>query len=81
MNFKILQRILIVIGVSFVMFIELIMTSNKLYVLDQMLPYEVIYSAIIIGIVGCVFYILDKTYLRYLVFYPPILLAILFILR
>ncbi len=76
-----IQRVLIVIGVSFVMFIELLLTSNTLYVFGQRLPYEIIYSGIIIGIVGCVFYILDKTYLRYLVFYPPILLAILFILR
>lgn len=63
------------------MFIELLLTSNIIYVLDQKLPYEVIYSAIIIGIIGCVLYIFNKTPFKYIVFYPLILLLILFILR
>ena len=82
MNFRsTIKRILVVIGVSFVMVTLLLLTSNKLYILGEELPYQVIYGTVIIGIVGCVFYLIDKTPLRYLVFAPPVVMAILFMLR
>ena len=82
MNFRsTIKRILVVIGVSFVMVTLLLLTSNKLYILGEELPYQVIYGTVIIGIVGCVFYLIDKTPLRYLVVAPPVVMAILFMLR
>ncbi|MCE2505911.1 MAG: hypothetical protein J4F36_05485 [Nitrosopumilaceae archaeon] len=82
MNFRsTIKRILVVIGVSFVMVTLLLLTSNKLYILGEELPYQVIYGTVIIGIVGCVFYLIDKTPLRYLVVAPPVVMAFLIMLR
>ena len=78
---SLIKRILVVIGVSFVMFAALLLTSNKMYILGEQLPYEVIYGTVIIGIVGCVFCLIDKTPLRYLVFTPPVVMAFLILLR
>ncbi len=78
---SLIKRILVVIGVSFVMFAALLSTSDKMYILGEHLPYEVIYGTVIIGIVGCVFYLIDKTPLRYLVFTPPVVMAFLILLR
>ena len=57
------KRILVILGVFFVMFIELLLTSNTLYVLGQKLPYEVIYVTVIIGIVGCTLFLINKTHI------------------
>ena len=78
---SLIKRILVVIGVSFVMLTLLLSTSDKLYILGEHLPYQVIYGTVIIGIVGCVFYLIDKTPLRYLVFTPPVVMAFLIMLR
>ncbi len=78
---SLIKRIFVVVIVSSVMFAALLLTSDKMYILGEQLPYEVIYGTVIIGIVGCVFYLIDKTPLRYLVFTPPVVMAFLIMLR
>lgn len=75
------KRALIVAGVLFVMFLLMLLTSNKLYALGHVVPFEVIYSGVAIGLVGCVLYLLNRTPFRYAVFCPPVLLLILYLLR
>ena len=83
LNIKsLIPRTLVVAGVVFVMFIGLLLDSNTLYVFDnQRLPSEVLYSMVWVGIPGCVLYMVNRTPFRYLVFYPPAVLAILYMVR
>lgn len=76
-----IKRILIIIGTNFLMFALLLLTSDSIFVLNQRLPDEVIFVSAVIGIVGSGLYLINKTRLRYLVFWPPILFAILFIIK
>ena len=41
---KIALKALVVSGMSLVMFVLLLLTSNKIYVLDQMVPFEIMYT-------------------------------------
>lgn len=78
---KIALKALVVSGMSLVMFVLLLLTSNKIYVLDQMVPFEIMYAGVIIGIIGIPLYVINKTPFKYVVLFPGILLLFLFLLR
>ncbi len=78
---KIMQNTLIITGMGAVMFALLLLTSNKTYVLGQMVPFEIMYVGVIIGIIGIPLYVINKTPFKYIIFSPAILLLFLFLLR
>ena len=69
---KIVQNALVITGISAVMFVLLLLTSNKIYVFGQMVPFEVVDAVVIIGIIGIPFYVINKTPLKYIIFSPVI---------
>lgn len=79
---SLIKRILVVIGANFLMFVLLLMSEGgMIFVFDQQLPYEVMYVTTIIGVIGSILFLINKTPFRYLVLWPPILLGIIFMTR
>ncbi|MCE2507022.1 MAG: hypothetical protein J4F36_11285 [Nitrosopumilaceae archaeon] len=72
---------LIVFAISFVMFILVLLTSNKIYALNYQVPFELIGGIVMVGIIGIPLYLLNKNPYKYIIFSPLIFLALLFILR
>ena len=71
-------RILYIAFVGFVMFAELLLTSDALYFVNVRYPsgFLLIYGVIITGLIGCVFMILNKTSIKYLSIVPILFFAI-----
>lgn len=78
---KIAPKALTITGMGLVMFVLLLLTSNKIYVLGQMVPFEIICAGVIIGIIGIPLYVIKKTPFKYIILFPAILLLLLFLLR
>ena len=78
---QIVKNSLVVLGMAFVIFNLLLLNSNKMYVMDHAVPYEVPEAIAIVGIIGMPLYMLNKTPYKYIVFSPVVLLSILIIFR
>ena len=78
---KIVLRASIILGMGLVMFVLLLLTSNKIHVLGQMVPFEIVYAGVILGIIGVPLYAINKTPFKYVIFSPAVLLLFLFLLR
>ena len=62
MDYKsLITRILVVIGINFLMSVLLLLTSDSIYIANQRIPSEFIFVSAIIGVIGSILFLMNKT--------------------